>query len=312
MEAGKVLELLEKYERASGQTVNKSKSPIFFSANVIVYNRQMICETLQMVEADEHSQYLGLPNIIGRNKTAIFDFLREKVRGRIKSWNDRFLSRARNELLVKSVAQALPAYAMNVFLLSARHKHSGGLGFKNFRDYNIAMLGRQGWRLIVNPNSLVSQLYKARYYADTDFLHSKLGNNPSFIWRSMIEAKQLLLDGTRWRIGSGENIQILGQPWLMCDVNPFITTCSQAIENQPVASLFAINRREWDMDVIRDIFNTKDQECILQTTLLNSNVEDAVYWKLEASGEYSVKSAYKHLQQQKSNWFVQHSESCKA
>lgn len=79
LEAMKVVQLLDIYEQASGQRVNKGKSYIFFSSNVIQYNRQNIYRLLQMVEADEHSRYLGLPNVLGRNKTALLGFLKEKV-----------------------------------------------------------------------------------------------------------------------------------------------------------------------------------------------------------------------------------------
>lgn len=64
------------------------------------------------------------------------------------------------------------------------------------------MLGKQGWRLISNPESLVARVYKARYFADSDFLHSSLGNNPSFVWRSIFEAKKVVAEGCRWRLGT--------------------------------------------------------------------------------------------------------------
>lgn len=53
-----------------------------------------------------------------------------------------------------------------------------------FRDFNIGMLGKQGWRLIYNSNSLVGRVYLARYYPSASFLDAKLEANPSFIWRS--------------------------------------------------------------------------------------------------------------------------------
>lgn len=116
-EAMRVCELLEIYEKASGQQVNKGKSSVFHSTNVLQYNREPICETLQMTEANEHSTYLGLPSIIGRNKSVIPGYLKDKVNMRIRSWDGTFISRAGKEILVKQVAQTLPVYAMNVFLL---------------------------------------------------------------------------------------------------------------------------------------------------------------------------------------------------
>lgn len=116
-EALKVLELLNVYEKAADQKVNSGKSSIFFSSNVIVHNRQEICRVLQMVEANEHSTYLGLPNISGRNKSAILGYLKDKVNTRIKTWDGNFISRSVKEILIKTVVQALPTYVMNVFLL---------------------------------------------------------------------------------------------------------------------------------------------------------------------------------------------------
>ncbi|XP_074351404.1 putative mitochondrial protein AtMg00310 [Apium graveolens] len=175
------------------------------------------------------------------------------------------MSRSGKELLVKSVAQTLPAYAMNVFLLPnkinndiekaltkfwwnsnpnqkskinwmswtrmEKHKSAGGMGFRNFRDFNIAMLGKQAWRLITNPSTLVARLYKAKYYATSDFLQAKLGHNPSFIWWIILEAKNLLLDGVRWRVGNEKSIKILDQPWLLLTDHPYITSDSQALQD---------------------------------------------------------------------------------
>lgn len=214
-EAMRILEILEIYEKASGQQVNRSKSSIFYSSNVLQYNKESINQHLQMVEANDQSTYLGLPNVIGRNKSAILGFLKDKVDMKIRSWEGSYVSRAGKEILVKQVAQTLPSYAMNVFLLPleitrnieksltrfwwksaqnnkskinwmswerlAKHKNVGGMGFRHFRDFNIAMLGNQLWRLASNPNSLVSRLYKAKYYDSSDIFHAQLGHNPSFI-----------------------------------------------------------------------------------------------------------------------------------
>lgn len=45
-------------------------------------------------------------------------------------------------------------------------KDEGGLGFKDLRDFNTAMLGKQFWRLIEKPNTLFSRVFKGRYFRD--------------------------------------------------------------------------------------------------------------------------------------------------
>ena len=89
-----------------------------------------------------------------------------------------------------------------------KSKSSGGMGFRNLQAFNLAMLAKQGWRLISNPNSLVAQIFKARYYPHGDIFHAKLGSSPSYTWRSIFNGLEVVKRGTRWRVGNGEKILI--------------------------------------------------------------------------------------------------------
>lgn len=51
-----VMELLTVYEQASGKKVNRQKSTVFFSANVIPYNKELIYQELQIKEAVNSSK----------------------------------------------------------------------------------------------------------------------------------------------------------------------------------------------------------------------------------------------------------------
>lgn len=116
-EASRVLSMLQCFEKASGQRFNTSKSSVFFSVNMGTSSKTDICEVLGMVEAGNRSTYLGLPNMLGRNKYAIMGFLKDKVTRRIEGWDGRLISKPGKEVLIKLVAQSLPSYAMSVFLL---------------------------------------------------------------------------------------------------------------------------------------------------------------------------------------------------
>ncbi|XP_074352871.1 putative mitochondrial protein AtMg00310 [Apium graveolens] len=103
-------------------------------------------------------------------------------------------------------------------------KEAGGLGFKSLGNFNLSMLAKQGWRLENNVNSLVTNLMKARYFPNSDFLNATLGNNPSYMWRSLMLAHEMVKQGCRRRIGDEASTRIWNVPWLPCRVNDFLTT----------------------------------------------------------------------------------------
>lgn len=51
----------------------------------------------------------------------------------------------------------------------------GCLGFRVMKDFNSALLAKQGWRLLHKEDSLVSKVIKGRYYPRTSFLQAKFG-----------------------------------------------------------------------------------------------------------------------------------------
>ena len=48
--------------------------------------------------------------------------------------------------------------------------------------FNLAMLGKHGWRFLTNLDALVSRVFKAKYFPRGSFLEAEVGHNPSFIW----------------------------------------------------------------------------------------------------------------------------------
>ncbi|XP_042962354.1 uncharacterized protein LOC122296618 [Carya illinoinensis] len=131
-EWGRIQELLKKYERASGQFLNKEKTSVFFNSNTKAEDKRRILEAGDSVLCGSYEKYLGLPTIVGRSKYQTFSILKERWGKQQTEWGIQWR---------KWVKMGL-------------QKGKGRLGFRDLESFNLALLVKQGWRLIRNPNSL--------------------------------------------------------------------------------------------------------------------------------------------------------------
>ena len=74
-------------------------------------------------------------------------------------------------------------------------KKDGGMGFRDLRAFNLAMLAKQGWRFLQDTDSLMYHCFKARYFPRFTFLDAKELPNCSFVWKNIIAALPILKSG---------------------------------------------------------------------------------------------------------------------
>ncbi|KAA3465142.1 reverse transcriptase [Gossypium australe] len=159
-----------------------------------------------------------------------------------------------------------------------RSKEDGGLGFRNMAQFNIALLAKQGWRLLTYPESLVAQVFKAKYFPMGDFLNSSLGNSGSY------------------RVGTGRDISVVNDVWIPNCFNVNFVTDDHNLHFDKVSELIISHDRKWDRDLIVNTFPAGIAEQIIRILLVLEPHEDLRVWSGESSGEFSVQSTYKLLQ----------------
>ena len=94
------------------------QNQVFFSSpNTNVAVREDVCRTLDILTEALSDKYLGLPTIVGVDRSDCFQHLIDRICQRIKGWKEKVLSVQGKEILMKSVAQSIPSYAMSVFKL---------------------------------------------------------------------------------------------------------------------------------------------------------------------------------------------------
>ncbi|XP_052486358.1 uncharacterized mitochondrial protein AtMg00310-like [Gossypium raimondii] len=114
-------------------------------------------------------------------------------------------------------------------------KGMGGLGIRDVRLFNLALLGRQVWRLINNKDSLCFKVLSSKYFPDGNIFNVKKVEKASFTWTSIATAAEALKEGFGWQIGNGEKINIRADNWGMEGLNGDVFECN--IQNQNVQTV---------------------------------------------------------------------------
>jgi len=177
VEAKKLLNILHIYGSASTQDINLSKSEGFFNRNMSLAAQEDLSRILEVRHVLGTGKYLGFPSMIGRTKKAVFAFIKDRIWKKINAWRGSALSKAGKEVMVKSVLQSIPAYVMSIYILPnslideiekminafwwcgggnnrgikwmlwervAYSKEFGGMGFRNFKAFNLVMVVKRG------------------------------------------------------------------------------------------------------------------------------------------------------------------------
>lgn len=172
-------------------------------------------------------------------------------------------------------------------------KKEGGLGFRDLAKFNDALLAKQAWRMIQNPNSLFARLMKARYFKDDTVLDAKERAYQSYGWASMLTGLALIKKGSRFQVGDGNTIR-MGIDNLISSHPPRTLQVNQNFERDTLKSLISSTGtfRFWDSILLDRMVNTNDHSFINNIYLSRIPKPDKPIWNYSDNGMYTVKSGY--------------------
>jgi hypothetical protein len=126
-------------------------------------------------------------------------------------------------------------------------KFLGGLGFRDIELFNLALLARQGWRLIQSPHTLSARVLKAVYFMDSEFLRAELGLHPSQIWQAILDGREVLKQGLIMRVGTGEDTHAWDDNWIPREGMLWPIACLKQDPPQRVSDFIDQPIRQWNV-----------------------------------------------------------------
>ncbi|XP_057441354.1 uncharacterized protein LOC130733241 [Lotus japonicus] len=238
--------VLNLFSLASGQRINVLKSGLMGGSGVTETVKRNLANTMNIQVWNSPGVYLGMPAVWGRSKTNSLQWIKEKVLNKIQGWKSSLLNQAGRETLIKAVVQALPSYAMSILKFPKNfcsqicskiasfwwkgskekgihwkkwerltyNKQEGGMGFKDLQIMNQALLARQAWRILHEPNAFWVQVMKGIYFPNEDFSTVRKKRQASWGWASVIHGRDLLIKQGQWAIGDGTRIDLRNHRWV--------------------------------------------------------------------------------------------------
>ena len=167
-------------------------------------------------------------------------------------------------------------------------KNKGGMGFRDLNAFNLAMLTKQAQCLIQGTHSLFYRLYKAHYFPTCSFMDVDLGSNPSNVWQSLLQARELIKEGFAWQIGDGETVGVASHKWL--PQSPILRP--EVDQSLKVRSLFNSSTCQWDKALLHSVFTTSIRDAVIRIKLGNSGGRDKLCQMETKCKNFTVKFAY--------------------
>ena len=164
-------------------------------------------------------------------------------------------------------------------------KKEGGVGFRDFRSFNKALLAKQCWRLWQNPNSFLAKIMEGKYFSGSTILEARLGARPSYAWRSIHSSCSLLKASLIWRVGNGGQIRNWKDKWIPRPMT--YTIHSPPKDMHPKATVSALTNEDtrwWDSTLLDSMFSKEEAAIIQSIPVSMSNKEDRCIWRGTKNG----------------------------
>ncbi|GLU24096.1 hypothetical protein SLE2022_400600 [Rubroshorea leprosula] len=326
-----IIDCLSEFARRSRLEINLGKSKLFVSPNIQGQLANSFSSACGIPLTHDLGIYLGVPIIHGRFKATNYKYILEKMQIKLAGWKQKSLSLAGRRTLVQSVTSSIPTYTMQTVLLPSSTcsaidslnrkflwgsdiqtnkphlvhwndvclpRRYGGLGVRSAKECNKALIAKLGWQILSGGEKPWCQAIKHKYLHSANFSSCKPTPSSSITWRSILKTRDVVQLGTRWRVGSGCNIQLWNDIWVGNStlLESTIAPVPQHLLGMKVSDI--ISNSNWNLIQLTDLLPENVLQLIAAIPLsITGHLNDQIYWNAASCGDFTVKSAFSLIQQ---------------
>ncbi|XP_020673031.1 uncharacterized protein LOC110092712 [Dendrobium catenatum] len=284
--AKEVKGIVEDFCNWTGQRINVNKSHIIFGHGVSNPRRNKIAKVFGFKVVKEMN-YLGIKISLNRLKADDLQDLLTSVMDRLNAWGKKFLSMGGKITLITSSLFSMPNFLVTHSLIPKRvlvtleklcrdfiwHKpdgsHSihyvawddlcktrsmGGLGLQSPVMKAGSLRSNLAWNFLQKPDTLFHITMKAKY--GKNFMNGTHNKITSKAWQIILDGERHLKNITRWKVGNGEEINVLNDFWILdrCLKQwPTFVDCV-ALEGTCVQQLI-LEYGHWNFPLLQEVFH---------------------------------------------------------
>ncbi|XP_026383447.1 uncharacterized protein LOC113278940 [Papaver somniferum] len=318
--------IINVFAKASGQAINFKKSGFIDNGKMHHKHIKLMSRTLKIKFLSNYEKYLGTPLFIGRDKSKSFYFLVENFYSRLRSCKKTNLKVAGRTVVTKHVLSSLAVYHMSCFPLPKKItskidtiqrtfwwskknlKHAayfcssgdigksklyGGLRIRNTYATNRVFICKLGWRVISNPNNLVSIFLKDKYFPNQNLLEiDKAADSSSWIWKGIVIGLNFTRDNVVTKINDSASNKIRSFNWISSSFSPPVSSHRNYCNYTVVSDLIDVQNNCWNVSLLYDLFSP-GEVIRIRTIRINLNKSDRLMWAHTKNGAFTIKSAYR-------------------
>ncbi|XP_023758688.2 uncharacterized protein LOC111907126 [Lactuca sativa] len=309
---GIIRDALDEFKKVSGLKVSTEKSQIYFSC-VKPNMRRIILGILLFDVGRFPFKYLGVPMCVTKLFERDCKKLIEKIKMRIFNWKSKTLSFAGRLQLINSVLTSIHVYWASIFKIPiatineiekmcrsflwangeivkgkaevkwqdiCKPKEYGGLGIKNLRRWNDALLAKHVWNVINNKNSLWVQWVRINYIGSRNFWDILQKKSMRWTWKRFLEIRKTVRPHVVSCVGNGGNTALWHDWWhpigILCTIIPRRDWVSNGLSDSSlVCVVLDFDTYSWPIEWVNKFPRLTEAPMFC----IDSNMNDVVGWR---------------------------------